>query len=533
MSLESQLDTDVLVVGYGPVGAAVAAYLGRYGVRALIIDRAVDIMMAPRAIALDNEALRILQGAGLAEDAFDKIAIPLVKMRCPFVGEFACMNTSGVLDGQPKLVTFYQPDLERALRRQVASLSSVVVNLGVELLDFEVRPEGVLAKVRRADGALVDISCRYLVGADGASSVVRGKIGEDFKGTTFAEDWLIVDAKKVKGDFDHVEFLCDPRRPTPHMVAPGGRTRWEFMLRPGETLEALEASGAFAKLLAPWCAADEIEVERKAVYRFHARTCEAFSHGPVFLVGDAAHITPPFVGQGLVAGLRDAANLSWKLAFVVQGRAAPGILDSYDQERRPHAARMIRLARMMGRLVMPRSAAAAILIHGAMALVRRLPGARRFLGELGVKPKNTFQVGLFAPEKGSRAGAMLPQGLVRGSDGKAVLSDDALGGELVLLGFGKDPRGHLSPGAMRSWAARGGGIAQFNPRGASVGPAPMAFETLDNVHLEGEAASWCAVVRPDRTVMVEGAIEQADSLIRRALSLLGPSPRSAAAAAAA
>jgi 3-(3-hydroxy-phenyl)propionate hydroxylase len=523
LSVETQLDADVLVVGYGPVGAAFAAYLGRYGVKAIVIDRALDILMAPRAIALDNEALRILQGAGLAEDAFDKIAIPVVRMRCPFVGEFARMNTGGVLDGHPKLVTFYQPDLERALRRQVASRPGVEVRLGVELLDFEVQARGVLARARGCDGQPINIRCRYLVGADGASSVVRGMIGQDFKGTTFSEDWLIVDAKKVRGDFDHVEFLCDPRRPTPHMVAPGGRTRWEFMLRPGETLETLEASGAFAKLLAPWCAADEIEVERKAVYRFHARTCEAFSRGPVFLIGDAAHITPPFVGQGLVAGLRDAANLSWKLAFVVQGKAAPRILDTYDQERRPHAARMIRLARMMGRLVMPRGAAAAIMIHGTMAVARRLPGARRFLDELGVKPKNTFKAGLFVPERRSRAGAMLPQGLVRGSDGRTLLSDDVLGDRLMLLGFGKDPRACLSPGAVRAWTAQGGGVARFQARGAGPRRAPGTFETLDNVLMgEGAPSGWCAVVRPDRTVMVEGSVEQADSLVWRALRLLGP-----------
>lgn len=522
MSLESQLDTDVLVVGYGPVGAAFAAYLGRYGVRAVVIDRAVDVMTAPRAIALDNEALRILQGAGLAEDAFEKIVIPVVKMRCPFVGEFASMNMRGVIDGHAKLVTFYQPDLERALRGQVATRPSIELRLGVELVDFEARAHGVAATVRGLDGQVTSIRCRYLVGADGAASVVRGKIGEDFRGTTYSEDWLIVDAKKVASDFDHVEFLCDPRRPTPHMVAPGGRTRWEFMLRPGETLEALEASGAFAKLLAPWCAAGEIEIERKAVYRFHARSCEAFSRGPVFLVGDAAHITPPFVGQGLVAGLRDAANLSWKLAFVVQGKAAPRILDSYDQERRPHAARMIRLARMMGRLVMPRSAAGAILIHGAMALVRRLPGARRFLDELGVKPKNTFQAGLFVPARGSRAGGMLAQGMVRGGDGAAVLSDDALGERMMLLGWGRDPRAHLSPGALRSWAGWGGGVAQFNARGASVAGGSAAFETLDNALIgEGAPTGWCAVVRPDRTVLVEGPIAQADSLVWRALGLLG------------
>jgi len=352
--------------------------------------------------------------------------------------------------------------------------------------------------------------------------MVRGKIGEDFKGKTFSEDWLIVDAKKVGGDFDHVEFICDPRRPTPHMVAPGGRTRWEFMLAPGETLEGLEASGALTKLLEPWCSLGAIQIERKAVYRFHARACDAFSRGPVFLIGDAAHITPPFVGQGLVAGLRDAANLSWKLAFVVQGKAAARILDSYDQERRSHAVKMIRLARLMGRLVMPRSVAAAIAVHGAMATFRRLPGARRVFDELGMKPKNTFKSGLFSQQKRSRAGDMLPQGLVRAPDGRTLASDDALGDQLTLLGLGKDPRAHLSSGAVRAWTAHGGGVTQFCQRGESLNRSGGAFEALDNAVLgAGASFGWCVVVRPDRTIMAEGPIEAADSLVWRALRLLG------------
>jgi 3-(3-hydroxy-phenyl)propionate hydroxylase len=302
---------DVLVVGYGPVGAAVTALLGRYGVRALVVDKAPDILMAPRAIALDNEALRILQMAGLAEDAFEKVAIPQVRMLCPDLGEFGRLDTTGSLDGHPKLVTFYQPDLERALRRQAESHAGVSAATGTELVEFAEDGDGVRAVLQRADGTRTVVRARYLVGADGAGSRVRKAIGQEFSGRTYAEDWLIVDAQDVPDAIDHVEFRCDSKRPTPHMVAPGNRVRWEFMLKPGETREEMESDATVARLLAPWAKAGEIKVERKAVYRFHARSCERYSKGRVFLVGDAAHITPPFAGQGLVAGLREAANLAW------------------------------------------------------------------------------------------------------------------------------------------------------------------------------------------------------------------------------
>ncbi|MBT8469796.1 MAG: bifunctional 3-(3-hydroxy-phenyl)propionate/3-hydroxycinnamic acid hydroxylase, partial [Deltaproteobacteria bacterium] len=352
-------ETEVLVVGFGPVGATIANLLGRYGVRTLAIDMATSIFPQPRAIALDNEALRILQAAGLPEGAFETIAIPEVRYRSPYVGELARLQTGGCLDGHPKLVTFYQPELESALRSRVCDYPSVTVALGVELVELVEEADGVRAHLRRDDGTEHTVLARYLIGADGSKSRVRKALGVGFDGRTYAEDWLIVDAKLDSSSIDHIEFLCDPRRPAPHMPAPGGRQRWEFMLHPGESAEQMERPETVRELLSPWGSPDDMEVERTAVYRFHARTVERFQKGRVFLAGDAAHITPPFAGQGLVAGLRDALNLCWKLAWVLRGRAEPGILGSYDQERRPHAKAMIDLARLLGRIIMPTNRAQA------------------------------------------------------------------------------------------------------------------------------------------------------------------------------
>ena len=523
---------DVLVVGLGPVGAVIASLLGRYGVQALAIDKAADIFTAPRAIALDNEALRILQMAGVGEGDFAKIAIPYVRMRCPYMGEFGRLNTLGVIEGHPKLVTFYQPELERALRTGLRAHASVRTALGVSLTGFSQNADSVIAALELEDGSSCTVAARYLVAADGASSLVRQLIGEQFEGKTFPEDWLIVDARNVRHPIDHVEFICDHRRPVPHMTAPGGRERWEFMLRRGERREEMESDASIRELLAPWADPDQLVLERKAVYRFHARTVRAFSKGRVFLAGDAAHVTPPFAGQGVVAGLRDAANLSWKLAWVIQGRAASPILDSYDQERRPHAKAMIGLAKFMGRLVMPRNAGLAVLIHGLMRLARLTPQIRAYFDEGGMKPKNRFPRGLFV-EGRTRAklvrGAVLAQGWVRGADGSTRLSDDVLGPALTLIGFGRDAGSALDERASRAFAAAGGTFVQIAHRGQQLHLVrDRCWEDLEGVFLpESVPFGWAAVVRPDRTILHDGPVSEASRLVRESLALLGTT-RSAA-----
>ena len=520
---------DVLIVGCGPVGATMANLLGRYGVKVVIIDKSVEIFAAPRAIALDNEALRILQLAGLPEDAFATVAIPYVRMCSPFFGEFARAETAGSIDGHPKLVTFYQPDLERALRARLAKYANVWTGLGVELSDIEDGAEAVNVTMRLADGQTTTLRAKYVVGADGANSLVRRLIGRDFSGNTYPEDWLIVDASKTQKPIDHIEFICDPKRPIPHMIAPGERERWEFMLHPGEKREDMERDESIRQLLAPWGRIEDMRIERKAVYRFHARTADSFHKGRVFLAGDAAHITPPFVGQGLVAGLRDAANLCWKLAWVVKQQAAPAILDTYDMERRPHAKAMIDFARFMGRLVMPRGVLAAVVLHGTVSLSRLIPRFRKYFSELEIKPKNRFSRGLFVRGRSTSKlvrGAPFPQSWVRQSGGTICLSDDALGSGFTLVGFGKDVSQHLHEETMRAWSAAGGQIVQICHRGQALHRAGhgQVWEDLADGFVPGIAPfGWAAVIRPDRVVFDDGPGASVDQMVRECLALMGKS----------
>ncbi|NNE19657.1 MAG: 3-(3-hydroxyphenyl)propionate hydroxylase, partial [Myxococcales bacterium] len=412
---------------------------------------------------------------------------------------------------------------------------SVTFALGVELVELVEEADGVRAHLRRDDGTEHTVLARYLIGADGSKSRVRKALGVGFDGRTYAEDWLIVDAKLDSSSIDHIEFLCDPRRPAPHMPAPGGRQRWEFMLHPGESAEQMERPETVRELLSPWGSPDDMEVERTAVYRFHARTVERFQKGRVFLAGDAAHITPPFAGQGLVAGLRDALNLCWKLAWVLRGRAEPGILGSYDQERRPHAKAMIDLARLLGRIIMPTNRAQAFATGVFMRGLRLIPAARSYLEDLKIKPQNQFDRGLFVehrrrrmrrrsaqPKTGLTRGALFPQAWIqRGSDG--CWSDDALGDGLALVGFGIDPEEHLGQAAA-DWRAAGGTCIQLCHRGQRLhrGEGDQVWEDISGALVPGIApVGWAAVVRPDRTVLHDGPVTEAARLVGETQALLG------------
>ena len=516
---------DVLIVGCGPVGATLGVLLGDLGICVRVIDSAQMIHEAPRAIALDNEALRILQQAGVGETDFERIAISQVRMRSPMFGVFSRIDTTGTLDGHPKLVTFYQPDLERALRRRLAAQKDVHMTLGISLTDLQQDADSVDVSLRDASGLPSLLRARYVIGADGAGSIVRKLIGQDFHGRSFGEDWLIIDALDVPHPIDHVEFVCDPKRPTPHMVAPGGRERWEFMLKPGESAEMMMDDARIHALLAQWGCPPEVKIERKAVYRFHARIVERFRVGHVFLVGDAAHITPPFAGQGLVAGLRDCANLAWKLAWVLRGHAGEVALDSYNTERRPHACAMIALARWMGRLVMPMNAVTAFFIHGGIRIARLFPLLRRQLEDQSAKPKNSFANGLFVrgvKRAGLQRGGLLPQGWIRAADGRIELSDETLGNALTLIGFGTDIV--LEPETLAAFSATGGRVVRICHRGQALhlSAHDAVWEDIDGSFLSRMVpCGWAAVVRPDRIVLHDGPAADACRLVRESLQILG------------
>jgi 2-polyprenyl-6-methoxyphenol hydroxylase-like FAD-dependent oxidoreductase len=361
---------DVAIVGYGPVGAALAVLLAQRGWRVAVLERWQDPYPLPRAVHYDHEAGRILQSCGIGE--------PLAKISEPAeIYEFQNAERRPLLrfgrrgrglSGWPQSSMFSQPDLEALLFSRVAELPGVEVRRGVQVVSLDddgatvtvhgehvdVEPDGNGGLRLRPVADAAPLRARYVVGCDGANSTVRDLIGVPMADRAFFYDWLIVDVIFAEPRmFDPLNVqICDPARPTTCVSGGPGRRRWEFMALPGETIDSLNDEATAWQLLEPWGATpDNARLERHAVYRFQARWVDEWRRGRVLLAGDAAHQTPPFAGQGLCSGLRDAANLAWKLDLVLSGASPDALLDAYGPERAPNMQAVVELAIEMGRMV--------------------------------------------------------------------------------------------------------------------------------------------------------------------------------------
>lgn len=520
---------DVLVVGAGPTGVLLAKLLGQQGVSVLVVDANADVVDIPRAVSFDDEAQRVLQAAGLGDHVRRCMpAVPAVELISPR-GRIARIDAAGTVDGFPRLVAVFQPGLERELRRGLAHHPSVELRAGCSYVSHREEAERVVVALRQ-DGVEQEVAARYLVGSDGARSAVRERQGWSLRGCTYAQDWLIVDVANPPQPLDHVEFLCDPRRPIAHLPAPFGAQRWEFMMLSGETRDEMVRPERVAELLRPWGDVAEMKVLRTAIYRFHARVVDCFGRGRVYLAGDAAHLTPPFAGQGLCAAVRDAMNLSWKLGAVVRGEADPDILASYELERRPHVTRMIRLAVGIGMAMMPTNRLRAWIKDG---LLRALPHTplRALLTDVKIRPTQCFRNGLVLrdrpPRTRARPGTLFAQGLVRDTTGAIVWSDEVLGHGLVLVGMGVDPRAALPDAERDAWERMGGRyvrVANAQQRLGPPDPAVVIAEDLTGRLLEQFGRNGLvAAVRPDRTILGICEHRAAARMIRDVEALLRPS----------
>ena len=349
--MERDAQTDIAIIGYGPVGAALALALSRYGLSVRILERTTAPYALPRAVQIDDEVMRFLRVIGVDEAARARMHVnPGTK----FVGpdKRVLIDWSRPMTETPlgwnASYRFHQPDLEGVLRAEISRTPGIAAELGVEVAGLSEDAAGVTIPL--ADGTTR--RARFVVGCDGANSPTRGWIGADWKDLGFRERWLVLDLIENVGapDFgDHTLQVCDPAQPT--TIVRGVRPRRRFEFRIGdEGAEAAKAPEAVWRRLSKWIAPDQAEVERTTVYEFRSTIAAQWRRGRIFLAGDAAHLTPPFMGQGLCAGMRDAANLAWKLAAVAKG-ADDGLLDTYESERRPHVREYIDMAVTMGRFI--------------------------------------------------------------------------------------------------------------------------------------------------------------------------------------
>ncbi|MGA2952978.1 MAG: bifunctional 3-(3-hydroxy-phenyl)propionate/3-hydroxycinnamic acid hydroxylase [Caulobacteraceae bacterium] len=488
-------DCDVLVVGLGPVGAALTALLAQHGVATLAIEKDQDIYPLPRAVHFDHEIMRLLQQLGIAEQVRrHSRELPAYEFKS---GDGQLLmrfdRTSESPSGWGPGYMFHQPSLERALREVLAAAPEAEVRLGWRLDSLSQDADGVTATVIKPEGA-ASLRARYLVGCDGAWSPVREAIGGSLFDYKFDEPWLVVDAKVMPGcRMPEVNLqVCDPARPTTCVLSGLGRHRWEFMLLPGETPEAMTTEAAIHALIAPW-ECGPVEIERHAVYRFHGLVANQWRAGRVLLAGDAAHQTPPFAGQGMCSGLRDATNLAWKLDAVVRGHAGECLLDTYQVEREPHVRAMIELAIGMGRVVCTLDREAAAQRDAAMV-------AQMAAGVSSVPPLRapTF-TGAAVLEGSPGAGELFPQPTF-GSGVRRLRLDDALGDTAWLISR------TVVEGATE-------GIVSVGLTQPELAPFRPALETW----LEARGAE-AVIVRPDRYVFGTGEPASLLAIWSRALS---------------
>jgi 3-(3-hydroxy-phenyl)propionate hydroxylase len=481
-------DCDVLIAGGGPTGVTLAILLARRGVKVIVAEKERDIYPLPRAAHIDHEGMRILQEAGAADAV---MATSRRAARYEFRnarGEvLLCFEGSDRIGpgGWPGANMIHQPSVERALRVSLATCPEAALHGGWVLGVFTEDPEGVTAEIATPDGPRT-IRTRWLIGADGARSPVRKAMGIVFDDLDFEEPWLVVDmlvddpARLPTANLQ----ICDPRRPTTCVLMGEGRHRWEFMILPGETPEQVSDDAFIASLMKPWNVEGAVRLERKAVYTFRARIAREWRKGRVCLAGDAAHQTPPFAGQGMCSGLRDAANLAWKLAAVIRDGAPDSLLDTYQPEREPNLRATITMAIMMGRMVCTTSRWGAFLRDTKMRIGRAL--GKLPSGPLGYPPLSAGAI--LAGSAG--AGSYFPQAVAAGG----TKLDDRLGAGAWLI-----QRSELEAPALLPFA-----------------PALTAW--LDSHRAEA------VLVRPDRHVFGTGDAETLRTAWKAASGLEPPAP---------
>jgi 3-(3-hydroxy-phenyl)propionate hydroxylase len=425
---------DVVVVGLGPTGATLTGMLGQRGLRVTAFDRLADLYPSPRAIGFDHDFMRVMQELGIA----DRVPTHTAPYR---PSEYQGVDGQLIkrLDAAPPPhrlgwapnYVFDQPSVERVLRDRLAEIPGIEAQLSAEVTGVDEVVNGVVVTVALVDGSISQVHAQYVVACDGGSSPIRKRLGIALDDLDFDEHWLVVDAAVVDDVLERLPQTqvqyCEPARPSTFVIGPGNHRRWELMLLPGDSLSEDFPENELWPMLARWIKPRDATLRRAAAYRFHGLVAQRWREGRVLLAGDSAHMTPPFMAQGMVQGIRDAQNLAWKLPLVVAGDAPAALLDTYGAERSPHVRATTALAIELGRVICERDPAAAI------------ERDRQLIAEHGGSVQTTVRQSMLPPLSygllalGSPgAGESFPQPTVF-VDGRTVLLDDVTGPRVRVI----------------------------------------------------------------------------------------------------
>jgi 2-polyprenyl-6-methoxyphenol hydroxylase-like FAD-dependent oxidoreductase len=507
---------DVVQIGYGPVGQALAAMLGASDWKIGVFERQEGLFGLPRAGHFDHEVARIFQGIGVLEDVLPElVAIESYAWFNQHRERLLTFNSEGnAVSGWPSSFMFHQPYVERALHNAVVRTGNVSVHFGWQAVEVLQQSDHVEVKLRpygRSADASARSECRvvrarYLVAADGARSFTRNALGIEVEDLGFREEWLVIDLRlnqpldtttkdiKTNGSYQ----ICDPARPMMSAVLGAEFKRFGFMRMPGDPDGYLEKPETVWNLIRPFVTPDEAELIRSVVYEFRSILARQWRKGRVMLAGDAVHLMPPFMGQGMCAGVRDAANLAWKLDLVLRGRASDTLLDSYQIERRPHVRAYIDLSVHVGKISCttdPTEAAARDATLKAGGMAPPPPPPRLEQGILQDGRMGDWSVGSLGPQARIRV------------DDRLGLGDDILGHRRWQLISKRDPNSALSEATRAFLDDLNVAYIWFGSGGA---------EDVDGVYAKWFADNKleAAIVRPDFYVFgVAKSVEEIESLV--------------------
>ncbi|EQA47193.1 putative 3-(3-hydroxy-phenyl)propionate/3-hydroxycinnamic acid hydroxylase [Leptospira broomii serovar Hurstbridge str. 5399] len=465
---------DVGIIGLGPTGLTLAHLLGRRGLRVIVLEKEPVFYGNARAVYTDDECLRVFQAAGVAEDLHKGMMFDIpVQFTYEDGTPIVQYTPTGTPNGWPIINFFYQPYLETTLTEKLQQYSNVTVLRGRECRSFEQDSEGVTISHIASEGTAYgqksenhkpkeqedeqSVRASYMVACDGGRSTVRDKLNIKLIGKSFPEPWLVVDLKQKNLELGlrhlpYFNFYCDPKGPVVSCPQPDGYHRFEFRLKKGTSKEYMEKPETIRKLLSKHVNPDHFEVKRRLVYTFNGLVAEKWKEGRIFLAGDAAHMTPQFMGQGMSSGVRDAFNLGWKLIEVMSGRASEKLLDTYQSERYFHAKDMILVSILLKDVVSLENKFFAMIRNALLRAIKSVPSLYNIFREGKFKPKPKYKkgtyLGLPRNSENIHAGTLMPQPDLQIMDGTCRKMDEIIGDSYALIGQGIDPRDGLSDASL-------------------------------------------------------------------------------------